>query len=404
MMMVIPALLFTTVGCSKEEVVQQQAIPVQTVTIKPTTMANQTKLVGEITSNDEVLVSTKIPGKISKVYVNVGDSVKAGDLLFELENQDLKAAVEQAQKSLSIAQANLANIRNGARPQEREQTNQAVNQAKIQLDLATTNFERMKELFEADAVSKQQYDQALSGLQLAEAAYKSAVEKLSLVEEGASQDTIRAAEAQVGLAQANLKMAQAKLNDTRIHSPIDGRVGFVKFDSGEFVMQGNPVVQVLDDQMVTALVDVSEKEISSVHPQAQVQVEIPSAAIEPYTGVVTEVSPTIDPQTKVYPIKILINNLDGKIKSGMTANVLFTMERKEKIIAIPVDATFEELGEHYVYLVKDGKAVKTQVQTGITDGKQVEIIEGLKEGDSLIIKGQNMVKNGDLVNKGGEAL
>lgn len=396
-------LVFVTLaGCSGQEAIEKEkAVPVAKLEIQPISMTNQVTLAGETVSNQEVLISTKIAGKIGKIYVDVGDEINTGELLFVLENQELKAAVEQAEKNLSIAQANLANIKKGARSQELEQANQAVNQAKAQLDLAEANFKRMKELFEAEAISKQQYDQALSQLQLGKATYTTSLEQKSLIEEGASEDTIKAAEAQVGLAEANLKMAQAKLDDTLIHSPISGRIGSVNFDVGEFVMQGNPVMQVIDDSKMIVEIDLSESMISEIKLAEIVQVKIQAVSKEYFQGTVTEISPAADKMSKVYPVKITINNANGTIRSGMTASVLIQLDKKQDVIAVPVDSTFEELGEFYVFTVKEDRAVKTKVKTGINNGQLVEITEGLMSGDIVIIAGQNRVTNGDLVNEGG---
>ena len=396
--------LFTLTGCSEEEVVMKETVvPVETLQVQPSSLVSQVTLAGEIVPKEEVSISTKIPGKINKIHVQVDDEVEEGTLLFELENQDLKASVEQAKQNLAITQANLANIKNGARSQEIEQANQLVNQAEIQLNSAKTDFERIKELYEANAISKQQYDQALSQLQIAETAYKSAVEQQSLIKEGATQETIDAAESQVGLARANLDMAQAKLNDTYIYSPINGRIGFIKYDAGEFVMQGAAVVQVIHDKEMIAKVDVSETEISYIKLNDQVNVKIAAVSSQSYKGIVTEISPVANQSSKVYPIEITIQNPNGEIKSGMTASVILALEKKEKTISVPVDATFEELGEYNIYRVESNRAVKTKIKTGINNGIEVEVTEGLKFGDVIIVKGQNQVSDGDLVSEGGRS-
>lgn len=401
---VIILLTLSLAGCSSEEVAQEEkVVPVSTLKIEPTTIVGKGTFSGQVKSKNEVVVSTKVPGNVKDIYVNVGDTVKEGDVLFELENQDLRASVEQANQNLLIAQANLDNINKGARPQEIEQVNQSVNQAKTQLDITKTNFERTKELYEAEAISQQRYDQALAELNMAEAAYKSALEKQSLIEEGASEDTIKAAEAQVGLAQANLKLAQAKLDDTIIESPISGRIGFVNYERGEFVMQGTPAIQVLDAENMVVDLELSEEYISKINLGDEVVVSIESLSNKGFNGTVTEINPAADKKSRLYPIKISITNTGGEIKSGMTAKVTLELDKKENVIAVPVDATFEEYGELYVYIVEEGRAVKTKIKTGINDGKQVEIIEGLQLDDVLVVGGQNNLRDGNLINEGGVA-
>ena len=392
-------------GCQSEEVIQQDnKILVETMTINKNSLAKQVTLAGSVHSSQEIMVSTKLPGKIGKLNVEVGSNVKQGDILFELENQDLRAAIDQALNSLTMAQSNLSNIKNGARPQEIEQVNQAVNKAKIQLDQAKLNFERMEELFEVEAISKVQYDQALSQLQLAEAAYKSALEQQSLIKEGASKDNIAAAQAQVGLAEANLNMAQAKLSDTIVRSPITGTVGFVKFEVGEFVMQGTPIIQIFEQDNMQVQLGVSEQDIPYVTLNTKVTIRIPAIPNKVYTGIVTEVSPTVDAMSKVYPVKIKIQDADNQLKSGMSASIDIALEEKANVFTVPVNAVIEEYGNHYVYTVVAEKAVKQKISIGISDGNLIEVKEGLNEGDLVITKGQNKVNNGDLViSKGGRS-
>lgn len=392
----------TLFGCSDEEVIKEEKIvPVSTLKIEPASIVGNGTFSGVIESKNEVVISTKIPGNIKDIHVNVGDEVQKGDVLFELENTDLKASVEQARQNLLIAQANLDNISKGARPQEIEQVNQAVYQAKTQLDVTKSNYERIKELYEAQAVSQQKHDQSLAELNMAEAAYKSALEKQSLIEEGASEDTIKAAQAQVGLAEANLKLAQAKLDDTIIESPISGRIGFVKFEPGEFVMSGVPIIQVIDDENMVVDLELSEEYISKIGLSDKVVINIDSLSSKDFTGTITEISPAADNKSKLYPIEISISDSSNEIKPGMTASVTFELDKKENIIVVPIDATFEEYGELYVYIVEDGRAVKTKVVAGINDGKQVEINNGLQFNDVLIIKGQNNLRDGSLISEGG---
>jgi len=393
--------LFTTVGCGKEEVIQKETyIPVQTLDVTKDAISRELTMSGEMVAEKEVNVSTKVPGKMSRIYVEVGQEVKKGAALLELENADLRASVEQAKQNLVIAKANLEKVLNGARKQEVGQVNQQVNQAKIKLEDAKVNVDRMEKLHEAQAISKQQYEQALSNYQLTESAYQSALEQQSLIEEGADEQTIRVNKAQVDLAEANLKMAEAKLNDTIIRSPINGKVGSIHLDEGEFIMQGNPVIQVVEDSKMSVLFDVTEKEIGKIKLGDSISIQLPALNNKSLTGTVTEINLLADKKLKIYPMEVTVDNTEREIRSGMTAIGIFQLEKKEDVIVIPIDAMFEELGEHFVFVTKDGKSVKTKIVTGISNGNLIEVRSGLNVGDRLIVKGQGQVSDGDLIKEG----
>lgn len=390
-------------GCSNpSEEKKDPGIPVETLVLRPSEITNEVSLAGTVASDFDIYVSTKMMGKIQSINVKTGELVKQGDILFVLENQDLKAAVEQARRNVEIASANLENILKGARPQEIAQAEQAVNQAKIQLDVAKTNYERFEKLYQAEAVSKQQYDQALSQYELAKAAYVSTQEKLDLLKAGATEETISSARAQVGLAQANLKAAEAKLADTIIKSPITGRVAFVKYEVGEFVMQGTPVVEVIDDQKMVVNLNVSEEVVNKVKLKDHITVMVPALGNHEFNGEIVEISPASDKQTKSYPIKIRIKDHNGMIKPGMAANLKIKLAQKSNVITVPINALVEEYGDRYVFVVEKDRVKKLKVKVGINDGKNAEITSGLKEGDEIVIKGQELLRNGDLIQKGGK--
>lgn len=390
-------------GCSqKQEQAGERPVSVKTLEIKPVSLADQATYVGKAKAELDILISSKIAGKISTIHFAVGDMVKTGDILYELENKDLFASLEQAQQNLLLAEANLSKLLNGARSQEIEQMNQLVNQAKIKYENAQVNFEKLKVLYSENAISKQQYDEGFVNLQLAEANYKSAAEQQSLLEEGASEDVVKAAKAQLGIAEANVKMAEAKLNDTIIRSPINGRIGFVHYNVGEFVPLGVPVIQVIDDQFITLELGISEKDISYLSLGDFVEVKISSLAGEKYVGTVSEIGPASE--TGIFPVKIKMENKDNKIKQGMSARVTLKLAQKDQIIAVPVDAITEEAGKFYIFVLEKDTAKRVWIETGITNGEMVEVLDGLKPGQKVIVKGQNQLADGDFVQESGEQL
>ncbi|KJS12854.1 MAG: RND transporter [Peptococcaceae bacterium BRH_c8a] len=360
---ILVALLFILLagitGCGNQEVVQDEPlVPVETVQAKKADLTHSLNTSGEIAADVEVAVAPKASGRVTAVRVRVGDRVGQGQTLIQLDDTDAQNGVAQAEAGLGIAGVN-------------------VEMAEQSLADAQLNYDRNKALFEAEAIAQSQLDQAESGLKNARAGLKLAQEQLNQ-------------------AQTGLNNARQSVSSFTVVSPMAGLVAAVNVEIGAMAGPQAPVVTVVQLDTVRVKVNLSEKFIGSVKPGLEVPVTINSLNKQ-YTGIVATVGPKADPVTRAFPVEIKLDNQEGAIKSGMVADLLLSTGTSKDAVTVPVDAVIEREGQFTVFVVEDDQAKEVSVKVGVSAGQLTEIKEGIKEGQSVIVKGNRLVVDGQSV-------
>lgn len=282
-----------------------------------------------------VAVSAKVNGRVEKVLVNEGDNVKAGQVIATIEQQEFQVQVDQAKANLAMAQAKLAAIVAGNRPQEVAQANAAVLQAKANMENARRNNERDEILYQKGAISSQQRDAGRTAYDIAQAQYISSSEQYSLSAEGSRQEDVQMAQAQAQQAAATLKNAEIQLADTTIKAPIDGVVGLKSVEEGQIVVFGQPLFSITNLADVWVGANIEETYIGRIKIGQRVDFAIDAYPDKKFTGRVIAVGPASGSQfallptentsanfTKVtqrLPIKIKADESEYVLKPGMSA-------------------------------------------------------------------------------------
>lgn len=240
-----------------------------------------------------------------------------------------------------------------------DSTSLQMEQAQLAYDNAKDMYEKNLALFDAGAVSQNQIDQ------------------LKLQMDNAAN----------GLNQIKLALDYATVT-----APISGTVVTVNADEGSYASASQPmfVIANVDDLEVKA--GVTESNVGKIQLGQKVSVKIGAAGADPVEGTITEISKVMDMTTKNYPITISIDNSAGNYVDGMYAEVQLVVDRAPDAVVIPAQAIINNDNKRYVFIEREGKAVETEVQVGLTDGNYYVVTEGLTAGENLIVKG-----NSDLV-------
>lgn len=348
-------------GCGKKEakVADAPIRTVETAVAEKMTIAESANYTGTLQGKDEVNIMAKLPGKVTHVYVEVGDKVRAGQTLMQLDTTDVEAQVKQAEAALQAALA-------------------AQKANAVQAENARINLERMEQLFAQGVISQQQLDQA-------RAQY-----------EGLTAGT---AEAGVAQAEAALAAARNQLDNCTITSPISGVVGNLYISEGEMAGTQQPVAIVTNIQQMEIEVKVTGDDITYLREGDSAEVYIKAAADKPLKGKISSIGPVADQRSKTFPVKIALEQTEGALlKSGMFARVKLTVRQKQGVIGVPVDAVLEKGARRVVFTVDENNRVhEIEVIPGIISDTHVEIIEGLNEGDQVVVKGQTFLHEGDEV-------
>lgn len=388
-LLVIVAVLGVSIaGCSSTEDSQAGQVeegnytPVMVEEAKVDSIANEVIISGRTFANNEVAVMPKSVGTVTNVNVKLGDLVQKGSPLFSVEQDDILRSVEQAQSSVDLAQKGVDQAKNGL---ENAKINYESN--KEQIENAILTLERTRKLYEEGAVSKTQLEQA----ELA-----ASENNLKAIEGQVRQAEIAYKQAQEQLRQAEIgyNQASSNLSDTTVTAPITGIVSSLDVQEGKMATNTQPAAIIVEMDQVYLQVNVVENLVNSLSVGQEVTVDIPAALDEEITSTISYVSPTTDPATQLYTVRVYIENENKNIRPGMNGEIKVGLDKIESAVIVPGNAVLDEDGEEVIYLVEDDKAVRRLVTTGLDTGDYIEIIEGLEEGEEIIVEGQHYVKDG----------
>lgn len=275
----------------------------------------------------------QVPGRVLEISAREGDVVSGGQELARLDTEELDAGLAAAAAQVAAAEARLSELRRGARPEEISQAEAALRAARRRHEDARLDAQRTRNLFEGGAVSQQALDRAVTALELAESGLDQAVQTLALVREGPRVETIRAQEAMVEQARANVARADAMLTNAVIRAPFPGRVTVRHREPGETVAPGAPVLTLLDPDDRWVRIYVREDQIGAVQIGMSARITSDTYPDKVYQGEVTfigseaEFTPrnvqTTEERIKlVYPVKVRITGDSGfELKPGIPADV-----------------------------------------------------------------------------------
>lgn len=390
--------IFLLAGCSKkkEEVKKEQAVPVKVMEAKKSKIEDIVTFTGQIEAGDEVKIASKISGRVKEVNFEVGDYVKKGEPLVILETDELYVQLSQAEDALASAKANLAANESGTLPQQLDQVKAAFEQAETNYLNTKSDYERIKALYEAGAASKQTLDSMEAKYKVAKSQYESAKEQLRLTEERLPKN-IEALRAQVAQAEAQVELIKTNIKNSVIRAPISGMISSKQINPGEMCQAGVTLGSIVNIDKVKVVIDVPEEDINKIREGQEVTVNIDALGDKgKIKGKISIISPA-SASSRLFKVKIEMENKDYKLKPGMFAKVNIIRDIKENVITIPKDALVIKKHGNVVYVVKEGKAEERLVKIGVTNGDRVEITEGLKEGETVVISGQNMLAEGSAV-------
>jgi len=396
-LMIVTLGLTLLTGCSDNtntaETPEVQAVAVSVTEIQKTSIENLRTVVGKTQPVQEVSVFAKMPGTVTQVNAEVGQVVSKGDLLFSVEDEDIRLQVQQAQAGLNSARANLARSSGGSVELQLVQLKSSLLQAELMFKDAQTALDSAKILYDAGAVSKFELDSAQTRFTTAQAQYETAKKAVELTESTINKENAAIASAQVQQAQASYDLAKNQLENARVTAPISGIVSVRNATKGELISGAVPAFTLVDLSTVVVEISVMQELVNTVTMGETVELEIESAGSGSYNGKVTAISPSADPRTQAYLIKIEVANADGMIKGGMLATVDLTTDARAEALVVPMDAVLDDNGKSIVFVVEGDMAVRREVTTGLSNGEFVEVSGEIAEGDKVIIKGQNYLQD-----------
>ncbi|HUJ77098.1 MAG TPA: HlyD family efflux transporter periplasmic adaptor subunit, partial [bacterium] len=252
-----------------------------------------------IKAHEEVVVSSKISGRVASTRADVGQQVKKGQVLFTLEARDYDAQYRQAKAGLESARANLTRTSDSSLSSQVLQAQSAVRQAQVQYDEARDLSDRTQKMFDDGTVARQQLDSAQARAQSAEIALSTAKDNLSLLQEKGGPQSTGVASTQVEQAQAAVDLAKSQLDNAVITSPISGAVAARNVDAGEMVSSSVAAFVIVETGTVSAEASVPQDLVQRIRAGETVAVSVDTGSAPlRITGTVDTISPAVDPRSQ----------------------------------------------------------------------------------------------------------
>ncbi len=274
----------------------------------------------------------KIPGRVAERTVSEGDHIQAGQLIARLDDAEQREQLALRRAEFSAAQAALAELEAGSRPQEIAAAAAALHSAEAERDRARLDFARQQELRSKNAIADRELEAAQAQLKVAEARANEAAERLKLVQEGPRAEDIAQGRARLEQARAAVALAETQVDNTRLASPLSGVVLSHNVEPGEYVSPGTPVVTVADLAQVWVRTYISQTDLGRIAHGQKVQVRTDTFPGKTYEGTIGFISSEAEftPKTVqtakervklVFRIKVDLANPRDELKPGMAADV-----------------------------------------------------------------------------------
>lgn len=278
-------------------------------------------MAGKVEAGEKVDVGSKITGRVSELKIDVGSVVNKGDVLISLDTREIDAQIKQAEAGVNTANANLAKIQAGARPEQKTQAKAQVDSTAAAYENAKLNYERTSQLFEAGAVSNQALEAAEAQKKTTEAQYVSAQSQYDILISGETKETLSVAEAQVEQAKAALDAANTQLVNASIVAPISGVVCSKNISAGELAIAGTTLLTIVNSDSLYINANLPAKLCAEVTQGQEVAISLFEIPGKLFDGKITTVDEIIDSKNKSIFVKAKLAETDPAIKVGMLAEI-----------------------------------------------------------------------------------
>src|SRR6266576_1567947 len=373
---------------------------------------------GYVVAHHKINVNSKVTGRVAWIGVEKGDKVKEGQVVVRLEDQEFRALYEQARGGYESARARLAEMEHGSRPEEIQQAEHNLSEARATAANDKTTLDRTRDLFAQGVVSKQALDDATARNDASQQRVNSLEQMFRMSKIGPRSEQIERARADMLQAQGQMDYAKAQLDVTTIKAPVSGTILERTAEKGELVTaqfasgaEGGPrgsVVALADLEDIQVELDIAQDDFAKLGPKQEATVILDAFKDRSYKGAIAEISPEANRQKATVQVKVQITNPDAYLRPEMNATVQF-LENNNKPVAqkqagafIPTQALRDKDGTKFVFIAFNGKALRrdVHVQGPRSGGYLVDSLTGgenvitnapadLKDGQKIRIKGQS---------------
>jgi HlyD family secretion protein len=377
---------------------------------------------GYIVAHHTINVNSKVTGRLEWIGVEKGDKVKEGQVLVRLENQEFRASYEQAQGGLANARAYVDELQHGSRPEEVQQAQHNLDEARATLANDRLTLDRTKELAGGGVVSRQALDDATAKFESDQQRVNSLEKGFQLSKIGPRAEEIARAQGALTQAQGQVDYAKAQLDATVIRAPVTGTILDRTAEKGELITAqfasaaaGGPqgsVVSLADLNDLQVELDIAQADFARLGPTQKAKVTTDAYPDKEYDGVIAQISPEANRQKATVQVKVQVQNPDKypavQLRPEMNATVKFLANDAPKNtkdptgVYVPSTAIRDRDGRKIVFLAYNEKAVAREVHV-VGQRSDGALVDGLVGGESVITTAPPTLKDGDKIKIKGQS-
>lgn len=322
-------------------------------------MRMEVLLTGALRPKEQVEVTAKATGRVEKLTYQLGDFVRKGDLIAEMEDDELQQQVSRAKAALSVVAAS-------ARQRQAELAN------------SKANLERYQKLVKDGLASRVDFEEKQTALEVVQA-------------------QLQLTEAQRGQAQAELNELLIRLEQTKIYAPMNGHVAKRHIDQGAVVSPSTSILTLVNLSTMVTMANVPEHDVGRLRVGNLAKIEVDAFGDRTFQGKVARISPVLDPATRSATVEVEIPNPENGLRAEMFARVKLDLGATRDAILIPREALVYRGTQPGVFLLDRQRALFRAIETGGSMGDDVEVVGNLEAGTTIVTRGASMLREGDQV-------
>lgn len=348
-----------------------------------TAIPRKIEFVGSLAGVEQVTLSSEIEGTVEMVRNDLGDPVRKGQVLASLVQDEFLQRKEQARAELDQVSARLG-IPAGTEVADIEKTS-LVRKALAEFDNARKDLERRKDLAGKNLIAMKDVDDAEARFLVAEANVRAAREEANNL-----LATLRGK-------RASLAIAEKKLRDTRVKSPIDGFIESRMVSTGEYVKVGTPLFRIVDDRTIRLLGEVPEFYAASLTAGLAVELSVDGRPGKTYRGTLKRISPASNAANRAIQVEGNFPNANRELKSGFFGKAAILLRIDPDGVSVPKQAVVTFAGVEKVFVIDNNAARERRVKLGQDLGDRIEIVEGIAAGDRVAVSRTGKLVEGSRV-------
>jgi HlyD family secretion protein len=375
-------------ACNKDTAEKKPIVSVQTVLVQKGDLVETVEAEATLFPIQQAAITPKISAPVHKFFVNRGQQVHKGELLAQLENRDLAAAAMENKGGYEQAEASYSTTTKASLPEEWKKAELDVTAAKQSLEAEQKLYTSREELYKQGALPRKELDVAGVTLTQARNQFLVAQQHLNALQAVGKQDQLKSAAGQLTAARGKYLGASTQLSYSEIRSPIDGVVAERPLYQGETAVAGTPLITIIDSSQVIAKAHIPQEQAAKLKVGNQALLTV-AGEDQQFSGKITVVSPAVDPNSTTVEIWVQLANPKQRLRSGTSGHLSMEAQKIADATLVPRESivTQADTGPVVFIVGKDNIAHQTPVKVGAEQGKQAQILAGVKPGQTIVTAG-----------------